>query len=270
MKKGILLLLGMFLMVSTIEATHSNKLSIRNGFDYSYNNAVNFVERGIEFFVFTNGEFDFDTSFRNRGVRIQRDFKGRIRNVGNVFLNYDRFGNVSRIGNVFIRYHRGRLISVGNLRVHYNSWGEPVFRGNVNANFYYHNGVRFNVNFGDVCNYNDVYFFGREFRRNYSQIREDRDFYYYRANTNARVGKRSQILKRRKPATTNRRIPENTTRRNNYRKAENTTRREGKSISRKANTTSYKKPKAVVKRNEKNVTKHSLKREVNTKRTRRN
>ena len=63
MKKGILIFLGMFMMVSTVEANNGNRLLNRIGFNYSYDNSVNFVERGVEFFVFTNGEFDFDTQF---------------------------------------------------------------------------------------------------------------------------------------------------------------------------------------------------------------
>ena len=214
MKRGLLLLLGMFMMVSTVEANNGNNLPNRIGFNYSYQNSVNFVERGIEFFVFTNGEFDFDTNYnsvyfdyngrrtrRNNGVSIDRDFRGRVRRIGGTFINYDFRGNVTRIGNVFMRYHRGRLTKVGNLRVRYDRWGYPAFYGTVRNNIYTYNGVRFNLNIGDICDYNDRYFFGREFRSNYSQIREDRNYYYYKANTNAKIGKRSQILRRKKPGS---------------------------------------------------------------------
>ena len=212
MKKGILILLGMFMMVSTAEAKNGKKLTNRVGFNYTYNNSVNFIERGIEFYIFTNGDFDFNTRrnntyfdyngrrVRNNGVRIDRDFRGRIRRVGNVFINYDLRGNVTRIGNIFIDYRRGKLSRVGDLRVRYDRWGYPVFYGNV-RDFYYNNGIRFDINFGDVFDYNDAYFFRRDFRRNYSQIREDNNFYYYKAKPNAKIGKRSKILKRRKPAS---------------------------------------------------------------------
>ncbi|WP_026777337.1 hypothetical protein [Polaribacter sp. Hel_I_88] len=223
MKKGILILLGMFMMVSTTEANDGKILSskLNNETSYNvydnYNNAVNFFERGIEFFVFTNGEFDFDTRFNNRGIRINRDFRGRITNVGNVFIRYDRRGNVTRIGSVLIRYSRGLLTNVGDLRVRYNHWNTPVFYGNV-RNFYYNNGIRFNVSFGDVCEYNDAYFFRNDFGNNYHQFREDNNFYYYRARPNANIGKRSTILKRRKPVVNNRQtFVRNHT--NSYRKA---------------------------------------------------
>ena len=238
MKKGILILLGMFMMVSSVEAKTGENLPNRyRVFNYSYENSVNFFENGIEFFIFTNGDFDFDASLRNRNVRINRDFNGRIRTIGNVFIRYDRFGNVTRIGDVFMRYNRNRLVRVGDLRVNYDRWGYPVFYGNV-RDFYYNNGVRINVNFGDVFVYNDPYFFRNDFRRNYIQFREDRNFYYYKARPNARLGKRSSIIKRRKSnANIGRRNTINRNRNNSYRKARevNTTRRNTNVSNRKAN-----------------------------------
>ena len=244
MKRGLLLLLGMFMMVSTVEANNGNKLLNRIGFHYSYDNSVNFIERGVEFFVFTNGEFDFDTRFDNRRVQIRRDFRGRIRRVGRVYINYDAFGNVSRIGNVFMRYYRNRLTNVGNLSVRYDRWGYPLFYGNVKNNYFYDNGIRINLNIGDICNYNDAYFYRNDFRRNYSQIREDRNYYYYRANPNAKIGKRSQILRRRKPVSK---------------------RTENSSFTRKRNN-SYRKPASVVnsKRNIKSDRRSTSNRNSNT------
>ncbi|TXD51469.1 MULTISPECIES: hypothetical protein [unclassified Polaribacter] len=244
MKKGIFILLGMLLMVSTIEAKKSQNTANNFSFTYAYNNAVNFIENGVEFFIFTNGDFDFDTRTNDRRVRIHRDFNGRIRSIGNVHLRYDLRGNVTRIGAISIRYFRGRLTNVGDLRVRYNRWEYPVFYGNV-RNFYYNNGVRFNVSFGDICNYNDTYFFRNDFSRNYTQIREDRNFYYYQANPNARIGKRSTILKRRKPISVNnnnnRRKNSATSSNNSYRKPQRTTNTRNTAIkrsTRNSNTTS--------------------------------
>lgn len=226
-------------MVATVKANISNKLPNRIGVNYSYNDAVNFVEHGIEFFIFTNGDFDFNVDntdsyydyngarIRNNSrIRIDRDYNGRITRVENVFINYDYRGNVSRVGSIFIGYRRDRLTKVGDLRIRYNSHGYPVFYGNV-RNHYYNNGVRFNINFGDVCDYNDAYFYRSDFNRNYNQFREDSNFYYYRANPNSKIGKRSTILRRRKPATTinrNRDIKRNSN--NSYRKPANEKRRD--------------------------------------------
>ncbi|APZ46719.1 hypothetical protein BW723_10670 [Polaribacter reichenbachii] len=217
MKKGVLILLGMFMMVSTMEAKNGEE-NLNFRVDYSYNNAVNFFENGIEFFVFTNGDFDFESHINNRPIQIHRDFRGRIRRVNNVSMSYDFRGNVTRIGHISIRYYRNRLTNVGNLSVHYDHWGNPIFNGMV-RDYYYNNGIRFSINFGDVFSFNNAYFNHRDFRRNYTQIREDRNFYYYRARPNAKIGKRSTIIKRRKPANTVRNS--NKIRRNNnntYRK----------------------------------------------------
>lgn len=239
MKKGLLIVLGMFLMTSTIEATNSKETTTNIEYNYAYENSVNFEERGVAFFIFTNGEFDFSTHYndyyydyngnrvrRASNIRIYRDYRGRIVRIGNSFVNYDNYGNVTRIGNVFMRYNRGKLTSVGNLKVSYDYWGKPAFYGNVKDNYYHYNGLRINLNIGDVFDYNNSYFSHRDFSRNYSKIREDKNYYYYKANPNAKIGSRSKILRRRKLAPTV---------------------LHKKPITR-SNTTSYRKPIAVTKR----------------------
>ncbi|MDP4599671.1 MAG: hypothetical protein NWS84_00845 [Polaribacter sp.] len=220
MKKNILILVGILgIFASNIakaEAINSRNFEI----NFNYNDAVNFFERGVEFFVFANGDFDFDTSNSyQKGIRIDRDFRGRIRSVGNVFINYDRFGNVTRIGSVFINYHRGQLASVGDLRVFYDRYGYPVFRGNVN-DFYYDNGVRFSVNFGRIYNYNDSFFTNRDFDRSYTRFREDLDFYYYKSNRNNNIADDNLIIKRRKTSDDNNNRRETARNLNSYRKSE--------------------------------------------------
>lgn len=214
-------------MVSTVEAKNGDE-NLNYRVDYSYNNAVNFFENGIEFFVFTNGDFDFDTYRNNRQIRIDRDFRGRIRRINNTTLSYDIRGNVSRIGNVYMRYFRNRLTRVGQLRVDYDRWGNPIFDGQV-RDYYYDNGIRFSINFGDVFSYHHNFFNHRDFRSNYIQIREDRNFYYYRARPNAKIGKRSTIIKRRKPAATVRKN-------DNIRRKSNTTYRKN-NVDRRATST---------------------------------
>lgn len=210
MKKGVLIILGMFMMVSTVEAKNGNELRNSIGVNYSYNNAVNFIERGVEFFIFTNGEFDFNTNYNttyydyngrrvtNRGVKIERDYRGRVRSIGNVFINYNAFGNVTRIGNVYMRYYRGKLTNVGNLQVKYNRWGNPNYYGEVK----YNDGFNINLNFGPIFDYNNAYFYRNDFRHNYSKIREDNNYYYYKAKPNAKIGTHSKMLKRRKISST--------------------------------------------------------------------
>ncbi|MBL4604603.1 MAG: hypothetical protein JKY02_02765 [Flavobacteriaceae bacterium] len=211
MKKGLLLLVGMSMMVSLVEAKEGINPTERTGVEYRYNEAVSFIERGVQFHVSLNGDFDFDSRYvrtrRNSRIRIRRDFRGRIRRVGNVTISYNSRGNVRRIGSVYMSYYRNSLTNVGQLGIHYNRWGDPVFYGQVRYNDYYYDNVNyynpgisigFNINLGAICVYNDPYFYRNEFRANYRQIREDDNFYYYRANKNSKVS-RDRILKRRKP-----------------------------------------------------------------------
>ena len=251
MKTRILILLGMFMMVSTVEANHGKKSPNNIGYNYTYENSVNFEERGIEFFVFTNGEFDFNTNFNNSNYNnnhrgINRDYKGRIIRIGNSSLSYDSYGNVTRIGNVYMRYYRGQLTDVGNLKVRYDYWGNPTFYGTVKNNYYTYNGFKINLNIGDICSYNDAYFYRNDFRRNYSKIREDKNYYYYRANPNATIGKRSKTLRRRKPASTSLKNTPNTRRSNTtYRRSSNVNTKKNATTVKRSTNISSKRPSSV-------------------------
>lgn len=255
-------------MVSTVEAKNGNELPNRIGFNYSYNDAVNFVERGVEFFIFTNGEFDFDynNNLGNRGIRIDRDYRGRIQRIGNTNINYDRSGNVTRIGNVFMRYYRGQLTNVGNLTVRYNYWGNPTFYGNVKDNYYNHNGFRINLNIGDIFNYNDAYFFRNDFKRNYTKIREDRNYFYYRANSNAKIGKRSKTLRRKKPAsTTSKNTTKTNTRRSNTTYRKPTSVNSNRKVITKKRNTNATTSRSNVKTNRNSVSNNRIKKSVTRK-----
>ncbi len=110
---------------------------------------IAFIEKGIEFLVFPNGEFDFNTRpqdsqgdyyyktatsrtatserrTQNYGVRIEHDSFGRIRRVGNTFINYDNRDRVNRIGSVFMRYNRWAIIQIGGMQLVYNRRGELI------------------------------------------------------------------------------------------------------------------------------------------------
>ena len=110
----------------------------------------------IEFFVFLNGDFDFNTRpedsqgdffYRtagkrgsvstarrtfNYGTRIEHDSFGRVRRVGNTFINYDSNDRVSRIGTVYMRYNRHALTQIGGMQIVYNRRGDIInMFGNV-------------------------------------------------------------------------------------------------------------------------------------------
>ena len=212
MKKRTLLVLVMLMMFSLAEAKRSS-INKKKPFLYNgFNEAVSFVERGIQFHVSLYGDFNFDTYYnrarRNQNTRIFRDYRGRITKIGTVFIYYDFRGNVRKIGAVKMKYWKNKLTNVGNLTINYNRWGDAVFYGQVKyANYYYdssnyyhsNTGLNFNLNIGTICVYNDPYFYRNEFRNNYRQFREDDQFFYYRANSAATTS-RNKILKRRKPS----------------------------------------------------------------------
>jgi len=94
---------------------------------------VKIVVRGVDFYIFPNGEFDFNAhQTHNRrgdyhGVRVEKDRNGKIRRIGNVYLNYNRYAQVSRIGNVFIKYnHRGFVVNIGRKFLRYHRGGYVV------------------------------------------------------------------------------------------------------------------------------------------------
>jgi hypothetical protein len=167
--------------------------------DYRNAEPIVFMERGIEFYVFPNGEFDFNTvrtatpnrprgnsfnstfgapnvhsynNHRNNGVRIEHDHFGRVRRIGNVFINYDAFGRIRRAGSVYMRYNSFALTQVGNLRIVYNRRGQIIsVYGTVNG---FNHGYVYNPGgFGGNTYYNTNVFNNDDF---------EGDFYYYRTD----------------------------------------------------------------------------------------
>lgn len=147
-------------LLSTLATVYANDNTNRNitieTSRYSYSQPFQFNERGVAFFVFPNGEFDFNTHpnyyrgngrrtsvnttygapgrrkghynhyYNNPGVRIEHDNLGRVRRIGNVFINYDRSGRVKRVGSVYVRYHHRLLKQIGGLRVTYDCYGRII------------------------------------------------------------------------------------------------------------------------------------------------
>ena len=164
---------------------------------YSFDDPISFTERGIEFFVFPNGEFDFNTRpddsqgdyfYKtagrrgtvitqsrpvNYGVRIEHDSFGRVRRIGNTFINYDNRDRVSRIGSVYMKYNRTALAQIGGMRIVYNYRGEIVdtigrIKGYSNSGYAY--------------SYNNDYAYTT------SPAYNDNDYYYYKSDgTKAKI-----------------------------------------------------------------------------------
>ena len=122
--------------------------------DFRNADPIVFVERGVEFYIFPDGQFDFNTSpsngemyyksgrrtsavnktygrnanvhNRNYGVKVEHDNRGRVRRVGNVMINYDANDRVKRVGSVYMTYNRYALDRVGDLQIIYNRRGQIV------------------------------------------------------------------------------------------------------------------------------------------------
>ncbi|MCH2196014.1 hypothetical protein [Kordia sp.] len=206
MKNFYLLFVGLLLSVTSTQAnvmsdqTYGSENGLTNR--YRYAQPIQFVERGVEFFVFLNGEFDFNThpvnyrrgrrsyvnttygaprvrtranryNTRNVGVRVEHDHNGRVRRIGNLFINYDRFGRVKRIGSIYMRYHdrHGKLRQIGGLRLKYNRWGRLIRQtGSVKP-----------IVVGGSCGVDggDIYI-DDEYQDGHNVPADDEDLYYYR------------------------------------------------------------------------------------------
>ncbi len=141
MKKITLLFTVIFLLGNTVQA-QVRSLTAANNHRIDIDEPIYFNERGIDFFVFPNGEFDFNTEpntdgdiiYRkgrrncnsNVGVLIEHDNQGRVRRIGNVFLNYDFQNRIKRIGSIYMKYNRFALTQIGGMKLIYNYHGELI------------------------------------------------------------------------------------------------------------------------------------------------
>jgi len=196
MKKITLLVTAMLLAVSAAQATEKTSIATTNtNFRFNFEQPISFTERGIDFFIFPNGEFDFNTEpiadgpiynksgRRNTnvtfgaptayGVRIDHDALGRVRRIGNVFLNYDAQNRIKRVGSVYMSYNRFALSQVGGLKIIYNRRGEIVsFFGSVKGfqnGYDYCNGPT-NFDDDDDSTQNQSHYY---FRKNEKKEKED-------------------------------------------------------------------------------------------------
>lgn len=184
MKKITLLVATVLLVGNVVNATEERTR-------FSFEEPISFVERGVEFFVFPNGDFDFNTRPQdsegdyfyktagkrgakastargpvNYGTRIEHDSFGRVRRVGNTFINYDNRDRVSRIGSVYMRYNRYALTQIGGMRIVYNRRGDIVdmigsIKGFRNQGYVYHNHYDYDYDYAanDPRNEDDYYYY---------------------------------------------------------------------------------------------------------------
>ncbi len=196
MKKITLLVASILLVGGVANASEIiKKPGEEQGMRFGFDDPISFMERGIEFFVFPNGEFDFNTRPEdsqgdyfykaagkkgttvqarrpiNYGTRIEHDSFGRVRRIGNTFINYDNRDRVSRIGTVYMKYNRTALAQIGGMKIVYNRRGEIIdtfgrIKGYSNSGYAYDSNNHYDSNNYTASNHND----------------NDSDYYYYKAD----------------------------------------------------------------------------------------
>lgn len=156
--KNTVFTLVTFVLVS-LGTLKANNTSTINQYNNGYGNSFTFVESGITFSVFQNGEFDFyinrrnvvNANYHNNNINIsfnsgynydayvQYDRYGAVIQIENVPVYYDYYGRVTQVGNININYNNNRLVSLGGMRIYYNNYGTyAYYRGYINAyNRYY-------------------------------------------------------------------------------------------------------------------------------------
>ena len=137
---------------SANSASNSSSFPFKN-----YGESFIFVEGGVEFAVYPNGEFDFyynpqftrnsnqwlsprsNISYNsgyNYDPYLQYDDYGAVTQIENVPVYYDFYGRITQAGRIDIDYNRNGLVSrVGGLNVRYNSLNRPInYVGYINNN----------------------------------------------------------------------------------------------------------------------------------------
>ncbi|WP_439151119.1 hypothetical protein [Winogradskyella sp.] len=228
MKKIVLLFTGLLMGLTTVTAAETHSALQSTDLDltsrYRYARPILFVERGVEFLIFADGSFDFNTdlsstvpdndnyyyrrtnprtrritnrthgapgytyAYPERGVLVTHDRLGRVRRIGNVFINYDRQGRIKRAGSVYMSYRRSQLKQVGGLRILYNRYGEVIgTRGQVNLS---NQGCGFCGINGCTADH-----LGHQSQHDDWQgdWDDDDDFYYYRKNGNMKKQKNKTL-----------------------------------------------------------------------------
>jgi len=157
MKKLIFLISFLFIGLNLAKAS---TIDSRN----YYKDAIIFVEGGVEFAIYPNGEFDFyyNPEFqRTNAVNIsapnvnisynagynyepylQYDDYGAVIQIESVPVYYDYYGRIIRAGGIYIDYNRrGRINRLGGLHINYNRFNRITnysgYINNYNRNYVY-------------------------------------------------------------------------------------------------------------------------------------
>ena len=215
MKTTVLFTAMVLLGLTSANATKTNVAPQGEDFNYStryhYAEPILFMERGVEFLIFPDGSFDFNTNAGNSansynddsyyyyrgnsavrgGVNTTQGAPGTVSRshyytptYGGVLIQHDFDGKVRRIGNVFINYDSvGRVKRVGSVYMSYNRGGMLTQVGGLritynswgeimhSAGMVNHSNSQYNLQLGQ--NYGNSY-------NNYGGFDDADEYYYYR------------------------------------------------------------------------------------------
>ena len=143
MKKYILFLATVLLSATGMRA--AAETAAAPFWNYYNGQAYIFVEGGVEFSVFPDGQFDFvfvgpnrgrvNVGYNSPGVNIsfnggynydryvQYDDYGAVIQIENIPIYYDHYGRIIQAGNVLIHYSNRRIVRIGGYRIIYDRWG---------------------------------------------------------------------------------------------------------------------------------------------------
>lgn len=233
MKRQVLFLAMVLIGLTSATATTAGN-AVLDGEDfnttrYRFIEPIMFIERGVEFLIFPDGSFDFNTEVFStapnddnyyykrsntrtrtrrstnrtydapsttynaeyRGVLIRHDRQGRVRRIGNVFINYDRQGRLKRVGSVYMSYRRGQLKQVGGLRILFNRHGEITgTRGFVNYN---NQACGICGTSGCLVDHFDDSSHNNDWDDNDDDWNSDQDHYYYRKGGKTKKKKKIKL-----------------------------------------------------------------------------
>lgn len=219
MKKQVLLFTALLIGLTTVTANEivtvitADDLSISNN---SYAQPIIFMERGIEFMIFPNGSFDFNTNANQQASHFESNYYYRSstqtrrssvnvtfgapstynsvryaapRNRG-IIINHDANGQVRRIGNVFINYDRnGKIKRAGSIYINYNRNGLLKQVGGLHINYNRWGEIISQygmVNpFNNMCQVCGIYSCSTNHNSgnthtDYNDINDSEDYYYYK------------------------------------------------------------------------------------------
>jgi hypothetical protein len=214
MKTNVLFTAMMLIGLTSVTTTAA--VAVNQGEDinittrYRYAEPIMFMERGVEFLIFPDGSFDFNTnpddtfvSFddsyyyyrdsndRRSAVNSTQGAPGTISRVhystqrtSGILIQHDYDGKVRRIGNVFINYDRlGKVKRVGTVYMNYNRGGILSQVGGLRVTFNHWGEI---VNTIGVVNFNNSQYNcnlgqGHDMNfNNHDDFNDDEDYYYYK------------------------------------------------------------------------------------------